>query len=180
MRFTVVSLLGCAAACHAGGSEFAYETARLTPQDIGNFVDIGPAPTAPVTATPAPKGKCRAFPGTADWPLDADWKRLNASLAGALLKPLPPGEVCYPGPDYNAAKCTSQVGSQVVAPALFDDPLGFSTKWPTGDPCPVTANPTGNCTQGGYVAYVVNATSVKQVQIAVNFARNRNLRLVIK
>jgi hypothetical protein len=39
-------------------------------------------------------------------------------------------------------------------------------------------NATGKCTQGGWSVYVVNATTVKQ--IAVNFARNKNLRLVIK
>ncbi|KAK8042995.1 FAD-binding domain-containing protein [Apiospora phragmitis] len=36
------------------------------------------------------------------------------------------------------------------------------------------------CTVGGYPFYVVNATNVAQVQLAVNLARNLNLRLVVK
>lgn len=36
------------------------------------------------------------------------------------------------------------------------------------------------CTVGGYPSYVVNATNVAQVQLAVNLARNLNLRLVVK
>lgn len=41
-------------------------------------------------------------------------------------------------------------------------------------------NPDGNCTVGGYPSYVVNVTTVAQIQLAVNFARNSNLRFVIK
>lgn len=37
-----------------------------------------------------------------------------------------------------------------------------------------------NCTIGGYPYYVVKATNVAQIQLAVNLARNLNLRLVIK
>lgn len=40
--------------------------------------------------------------------------------------------------------------------------------------------PEGNCTMGGFPVYSVNASTVAQVQLAVNFARNLNLRLVIK
>lgn len=45
----------------------------------------------------------------------------------------------------------------------------------------IAANePTGTCTLGGYPSYVVNATNVAQIQLAVNLARNLNLRLVVK
>jgi hypothetical protein len=37
-----------------------------------------------------------------------------------------------------------------------------------------------SCSVGGYPEYVVKATTVAQIQLAVNFARERNLRLVIK
>jgi FAD/FMN-containing dehydrogenase len=36
------------------------------------------------------------------------------------------------------------------------------------------------CTLGGYPAYSVKVSSVAQIQLALNFARNLNLRLVIK
>jgi hypothetical protein len=39
---------------------------------------------------------------------------------------------------------------------------------------------SGNCTHGGSPVYAVNVSSVNQIQLAVNFARNANLRLVIK
>lgn len=45
----------------------------------------------------------------------------------------------------------------------------------------LTDDPTsGNCTHGGFPPYAVNVGNVGQIQLAVNFARNANLRLVIK
>jgi hypothetical protein len=41
-----------------------------------------------------------------------------------------------------------------------------------------TANLT--CTLGGYPVYAVNATTVAHIQLAVNFARNQDIRLVVK
>ena len=48
---------------------------------------------------------------------------------------------------------------------------------PAGDP---EAARNATCTLGGYPAVAVNVSAVAQVQLAVNFARNANLRLVIK
>jgi hypothetical protein len=49
-----------------------------------------------------------------------------------------------------------------------------------GRTCLLANAPDGNCTVGGYPAYVVNATAVAQIQLAVSFARSANLRLVVK
>ena len=47
---------------------------------------------------------------------------------------------------------------------------------------PPSRNPgaSSHCAVGGYPAYVVAASNVAQVQLAVNLARNLNLRLVVK
>lgn len=45
---------------------------------------------------------------------------------------------------------------------------------------PPSLSTSDSCTLGGYPAYAVAATAVYQIQLAVNFARNLNLRLVIK
>ena len=39
---------------------------------------------------------------------------------------------------------------------------------------------SSTCTLGGFPSYAVKISNVAQVQLAVNFARNANLRLVIK
>lgn len=54
--------------------------------------------------------------------------------------------------------------------------------WPLyqGRTCQPGISPEGNCTLGGYPSYVVDAQNVAHLQLAVNFARSTNLRLVIK
>lgn len=54
--------------------------------------------------------------------------------------------------------------------------------WPLfeGRTCLPTANASASCTVGGYSSYAVNVTNVAQIQLAVNFARNAGLRLVVK
>lgn len=54
--------------------------------------------------------------------------------------------------------------------------------WPLfeGRTCLPTTNSSASCTVGGYSSYAVNVSTVAQVQLAVNFARNTGVRLVVK
>lgn len=165
----VVSAAGCA--------NFPFENVTLADTDIGNFSAIAFGNT---TAPISQEASCRAFPGTPDWPADDEWSQLNHTLGGALLKPALLGSVCYAGPSLDAERCKFLVVNGSTYRTFINDPLTVLTLWPEGVTCPVVLNATGSCTQGGYPEYVVNVTTVKQIQIAVNFARNKNLRLVIK
>lgn len=49
-----------------------------------------------------------------------------------------------------------------------------------GRTCLPTDDPSGTCTQGGYSSYAVQVSNVAQIQLALNFARETNLRLVIQ
>ena len=121
---------------------------------------------------PRASPRCKAFPGDQDWPSDNQWQRFNQSLSGALLKPSPPGAVCYPNhPSFNPAACSFLLNNASATSFHFDNPISVSNIWPQGNTCPILANPQGTCTQGGFPTYVVNATTVKHVQLAVNFAR---------
>ncbi len=163
----------------AEGFNFQYETVQLTDAAIRDFPDIAFAEnnSVPLSASETP---CRAFPGSQDWPTEAKWSRLNASLHGALLQPHPPASVCYAGSSYDAAACSFLLGGVASTSFYLDDPLTVLTQWPEGNTCLPSLSPEGNCTRGGFPVYVVNATTVEHIQIAVNFARNNNLRLVIK
>lgn len=58
-----------------------------------------------------------------------------------------------------------------------------SVMWPLweGRSCvPTEDADNSTCKLGAYPVYAVNATNVAQIQLAVNFARNQGLRLVIK
>lgn len=54
--------------------------------------------------------------------------------------------------------------------------------WPVyqGLTCIPRNSPNGTCTLGAYPTYAVNVSTVSQIQLTLNFARNANIRLVIK
>lgn len=61
------------------------------------------------------------------------------------------------------------------------DPTSIMLPLFEGRTCmPPGSNYTDTCKMGGYPSYVVNVTNVAQIQLAVNFARSLNLRLVVK
>ncbi|KAK4222036.1 hypothetical protein QBC38DRAFT_490871 [Podospora fimiseda] len=172
LTLLLTSLFSCAVWAHPDETE-------LTDKDTQGFASIGFANTAPFEKTSQPK--CKAFPGDPSWPSELEWSRLNESLRGALLKPLPPASVCYPtSPNFNNVSCNFLFTNASRSTFYFDDPVSVLAEWPQGLTCPRSRNPAGNCTQGGFPEYVVNATTPKHVQLAVNFARNKNIRLIIK
>jgi hypothetical protein len=147
---------------------------QLTPKAGNAGATFGNGP-------PSSRPRCKAFPGDASWPGEDEWRRLNKTLGGVLLNPLPPASVCYrTSPDFSAEACSFLANNASQTSFYLDDPVTILNQWPQGNTCLLSQDPTGNCTRGGYPVYVVNATSVKHVQAAVNFARNNNVRLVIK
>ena len=178
-RLVLLGLLVTVGDCY----NFPFEGVQLHDADVGDFSSIrfGDATIAGGDSSRTDVQACRAFPGEANWPRDNEWTRLNSSLGGALLRPLPPGAVCYLGPNYDSTKCDYLLNNASSGRFYVDNAVTVMTQWPQGQTCVPTTNPTnGTCTQGGFPAYVVNVTTVRQVQIAVNFARNNNIRLVIK
>ncbi|KAI1273938.1 FAD binding domain-containing protein [Xylaria sp. FL0933] len=179
MRFPI--LVGTLVFVSRGGCvNFPFEATVLGEDDIGNFsaIAFGERNTeSPVYDGP----ECKVYPGTAAWPLDVEWAQLNSTLGGALLKPVPAAAVCYNGPSQNMNQCNFLLRNTSSSRFYINDPLTVLTMWPEGDTCYASASTTSlNCTQGGFPTYVVNVTTVKQIQAAVNFARNKNLRLVVK
>ncbi|KAF2818466.1 FAD-binding domain-containing protein [Ophiobolus disseminans] len=128
----------------------------------------------------APSEDCRTIPGDKDWPSDEDWSAFNETLGGALLKPKPLASVCYYGDNYDARKCESIKQSWTGMNLHSDDPTSILSQWASGNSCTPTSQPNSTCTQGGWPVYVVNAKSVRHIQLGINFARNNNIRLVIK
>lgn len=123
---------------------------------------------------------CKAVPGSSGWPTPAEWATFNQSVSGALLQPPPPGGVCHPGePNYNAAECPAVVTAWKTSWTFHeDDPISNAFNNWNNDSClPYAGYP---CSGEGYPVYVVNATTVEQVQAAINFARENNIRLNVK
>ncbi|KAL1795593.1 hypothetical protein ACET3X_005817 [Alternaria dauci] len=155
---------------------FDWERDQLTREDAASneALRFGSA-----SATAA-SGSCKIIPQDATWPNEDAWASFNDTLGGALLKPKPLASVCYAGEGYNASKCDQLKSSWAGMNLHSDDPVSIMSQWASGNTCTPTSQPNSTCTQGGWPEYVVNATTVRQIQLAVNFARNQNIRLVIK
>ncbi|GIC90307.1 FAD-binding oxidoreductase [Aspergillus udagawae] len=126
--------------------------------------------------------QCKVMPGDRAWPNDLIWGIFNLLLGDRLVKTTPLAAYCYPDwPEYDAAKCATITSQWISSNLHMADPASIMLPLFEGRTCmPPGFNYTDTCEIGGYPAYVVNATNVAQIQLAVNFARNLNLRLVVK
>lgn len=133
----------------------------------------------------AASAECKTYPGDVLWPNELIWTVFYLLTGKALIKDVPLASVCYDSwGTYDADECAyiteqwTNVSLHLSCPSDLMFPL-----WEGATCLPPelsTNEPTGNCTMGGFPSYIVNATTVAQIQLAVNLARNLNLRLVIK
>ncbi|KAF2871952.1 FAD/FMN-containing isoamyl alcohol oxidase-like protein MreA [Massariosphaeria phaeospora] len=159
------------------GFNFPFESIQLEDSDVANNTDIA------FGALPAgDKIPCKTFPGDADWPSDERWNAFRDSLDGALIKGVPPAAACYKGQYEDSVKCAAVRRGQSQSNFVKEDPVLPFGQWQLDNPCPVPQGsaPVYTCNITSFPAYVVNASTVKHVQLAVNFARNNNIRLTIK
>ncbi|KAJ4012637.1 hypothetical protein NW752_008350 [Fusarium irregulare] len=125
------------------------------------------------------ESSCKCFPGDDCWPAEDDWKSLNTTVGGRLVATVPLGSPCH-DPNYDAEECKrlqsewlyssihSQSSSSMMAPIFANQSC---------DPFQPREKP---CTLGNYVRYAVNATSSDDIIAALEFAKDKNVRFVIR
>ena len=116
------------------------------------------------TSTSAPRTRVR--PGDSGWPAASAWDRLNAHVGGRLEKLTDPLAACRADP---SGKACGDLFAQIRNPFFIRDhaeltqSLGWADAW--------ISRPS---------AYAVAARNAHDVVTAVNFAREHQLRLVVK
>ena len=129
---------------------------------LGLGTAIPPAPLA----APGPNHPDRVRPGRPDWPDEAAWQGLNTAVGGALAKVASPFAACRAAPD--SAACE----------ALFKAP---ANPWALGDDVALTQTfGWVDAWSSSPSVYAVAARRTADVVAAVNFARERRVRLVVK
>ncbi|KAI0476735.1 putative 6-hydroxy-D-nicotine oxidase [Xylaria cf. heliscus] len=124
---------------------------------------------------------CKTYPGDLLWPLQAVWKTFNLLTGGALIKTVPIGAACYTNSEhYDADKCADILAHWNESPTHANDPTSIMSPLYQGKTCMPQNGNDSTCDIGGFPSYAVNISTVAQVQLAVNFARNTNVRLVVK
>ncbi|CAG9982543.1 unnamed protein product [Clonostachys byssicola] len=122
---------------------------------------------------------CRTLPGDVGWPSREDWMNLNASVHGRLFSIVPLATVCH-GANFDPEQCK----------ALRENWSSYLTHAETaGSVIPPyyqnqTCNPfttrSSRCEMGNHVSYAIRAGSAKDIASGIKFARDRNVRLVIR
>ncbi|KAI1306362.1 putative 6-hydroxy-D-nicotine oxidase [Xylaria venustula] len=124
---------------------------------------------------------CKTFPGDLLWPLEPVWKVFNLLTGGALIKTVPVGAVCYTNSEhYNADKCEEILDHWTESATHANDPTSVMSPLFQGKTCMPQNGNDSTCDLGGFPSYAVNISTVAQIQLAINFARNTNVRLVVK
>jgi FAD/FMN-containing dehydrogenase len=120
----------------------------------------------PSRAHSATRAGARVRPGDPGWPTEADWDRLNNDVGGQLIKVQSPLAACAAAPESPACE---EVFKRLKNPYYLGDEVGLTQTLGWIDAW--TSRPS---------AYAVAVHMPSDVVRAVNFARARNLRLVIK
>lgn len=119
---------------------------------------------------------CKPVSSSPDWPTASAWDRLNNTVSGRLVDPVPPGAVCHADqPQYNNASCT-------LLATQWHNTTFHAINPVSADYNDVTCLPDNEhpCSTSGYPRYVVQATNAHDIQQAVSFAAETGVRLIVK
>ncbi|EEY21513.1 FAD binding domain-containing protein [Verticillium alfalfae VaMs.102] len=153
---------------------------------------VSAGPTKPAGLVPrtfeGQKYGCKCYPGDDCWPQQSEWDSLNAKVNGNLHVHVPPEAACHNTFDgllgsqqtYDAAKCAEVTKSWTSETWTVDQEALNIWKYFTNVTCLPTTDPSQSCTLGFYGVYVIMAKTKDHIKAGVNFARDHNLRLVIR
>ncbi|KAL2760206.1 hypothetical protein ACRALDRAFT_1038748 [Sodiomyces alcalophilus JCM 7366] len=175
---------------------FPEETTQLTDSVLANLtelelssIDLFSFDDDEVDDDPAvqkrnPPNQCKTYPGDPRYPVQAVWNVFNLLSGGKLIKTVPFASVCYDDfGNFDQARCDFISANWINNSYIhIEDPTSINAVLFEGANClPQALDPASTeCLVGGLPSYVVEARNVAHVQLAVNFARNMNLRLVVK
>ncbi|PGH18547.1 hypothetical protein AJ79_00326 [Helicocarpus griseus UAMH5409] len=169
-----------AAKFQAAEALFDYEEAQLTVEALNTLQEPERSWFDFDKGAPDPNPLCKPVPGDFEYPPQDVWDRVKAVSGNKLIVSVPQASSCYHGEHFDAAHC-GYLTERWQDPYLqTEDPIEVLAPAVQGNTCQVTSNPQGSCTLGGYPSYVANVSAVSDIQMAVNFARNMGLRLVVK
>ncbi|KAJ8082040.1 hypothetical protein PM082_007886 [Marasmius tenuissimus] len=130
---------------------------------------------------------CKCLYGDACWPTESEFTELSSQLSQPLVHPIPPASTCYPNSN-SGGNCTEVKSNSGNGTWIADQPgayqnVNFATYiFPNGtvSACYLNATLGFPCEQGSVPPIGVDARSAGDVQAAVKFAAEKNLRLVVK
>ncbi|KAI8960805.1 FAD binding domain protein [Daldinia sp. FL1419] len=127
--------------------------------------------------------RCRCFPGDPCWPSSDEWNSFNNTIRGRLIATVPIASPChdtFPGVSYDADKCAEIRANWGLPKLHYESAHSPMAHVFTNMSCDPFTTRDAQCTVGNYIAYAVNAPGVLEYRETLNFAKKRNIRLVIR
>ncbi|GAQ36791.1 hypothetical protein AtubIFM55763_011218 [Aspergillus tubingensis] len=122
---------------------------------------------------------CRYLPGDSEWPSAADWHQLNTTVGGRLSATVPLGAPCHE-PHYDAAQCAYLAAEWIYPELHANSSSSFSNPYFQNQSCDPFTSKTSPCLLGNYPDYTIDVRGAADAAAGVTFAREHNIRLVIK
>ncbi|KAI0853139.1 FAD binding domain-containing protein [Daldinia vernicosa] len=132
-----------------------------------------------ITATIARCQQCRCIPGDPCWPSLSDWAAFNETVEGRLITTIPLASLCHE-PFYDEVKCTTLKQDWPYAQTHIPSSSSVLAPLAQNQSCDPFTPPESACRLGNYPAYAVNASNADHVAATLRFAREQNIRLIIK
>ncbi|TVY41908.1 FAD-linked oxidoreductase [Lachnellula occidentalis] len=139
---------------------------------------IPPAASVSISQDPVPKG-CRYVLRDQSWPSLSDWAHLNTSVDWQLIATVPLASVSH-DPTYDEAACARMQQSWAFSQTHIPDPASIVEPLAQNESCDPFTPRTSPCRLGNYAAYAINVSSPSRATAGLQFAREKNIRLVIK
>jgi len=143
-----------------------------------------PASFGQVVTQDGQKYSCKCYSGDACYPATKEWQRFNSTVEGNLEVALPPAAPCYASVDgfetYDASRCAEVQAKFADEQWTVDQPIANLWTFWTNETCLPFPSPNVTCTRGYYGDYVLMAKTKEHIKAGIDFARENNLRLVIR
>jgi hypothetical protein len=140
-----------------------------------------------VSRTTVAQGGCRCLTSDPCFPNAAQLATLASTLSQPLLHPVPPESACYPvsNPSGNCADVQAHATDGIWRAAQPGNMMNTNFEsyfFPNGtiSACYLNTTIGAPCQQGSVPVIGVDARTVSDVQAAVKFAKQYNLRVVVK
>ncbi|KZL79138.1 fad binding domain-containing protein [Colletotrichum incanum] len=122
---------------------------------------------------------CKYLPGDAGWPSADAWAQLNETVGGRLVATVPLGSPCH-GEAYNATECARLQDAWLYSEVHMESSSSVMAPLFANASCDPFTSKDVPCTLGNYVSFAVNATGPADIQAALRFADEKNVRFVIR
>ncbi|KAH7322412.1 hypothetical protein B0I35DRAFT_349917 [Stachybotrys elegans] len=137
---------------------------------------------------------CKSLPGDPGWPSLEAWSSLNETVSGALIATVPQAHVCHLQPyralnetvcnelqeNWNFAQTFRSVPNLIHLACSDRAPAEIMNAYFQNQSCDPFTPVERPCELGNYAVYSISVSGPEDVIAGINFAKDNNVRLVVK